>query len=500
MILGQRVLLLCIALSFSITGVSMAEGPSFDCEKAGTKIEKMICADGELSKLDVRLDNAYVAALQETDDPETLKRQQRQWLKARNACCDAVCMSAYYTSRLEQLAAEPADKSLQAVKDYCSETENITSRLICSDRELSEMNRALGRSYARAFERVNDPATFKREHEEWLQGIYYCMGDRPCVWQRYRMYLSALDTFLNMADQSGQQPSGALAKKRSFEPPSVAAPSSIETPAYTFRFEKDSDCTVCRDLLTNYQELNPAQSSFACEIPLNPANPQFSWPQWQEMFVEDHLDVIYTIESHLLHGDLPPFEIWRSQYLADMAKGTAMRRAAGGKLVQACFHPRLRQTQVRLESDGRLEKVLGYTRDRFAGERCRDSLIVCPLPVNGNLEAFRARQRCVQKLEKDSCVGMERAGEHIVLFEPERRQVRFILPGEKGAGMSSRLAGHLFLHRKQAYLALATVSGVSISRVETFESSKLNIEPLTSGNSICTILFEYRNIPEQQGE
>ncbi|ABA89505.1 hypothetical protein Pcar_2266 [Syntrophotalea carbinolica DSM 2380] len=493
MSLGQRVLLLCIALSFSITCASMAEGPSFDCEKAGTKIEKMICADAELSKLDVRIDEAYAAALQATEAPETLKQQQRLWLKARNACDDAAGLSESYTSRLAQLAAEPADKSCQAVKDYCSETKNITSRLICSDQELSEMNRSLARSYARALERVNDSATFKRQHEEWLQRIYYCMGDRPCVWQRYRMYLSALDTFLKVADQTGQEPSGALAKKRSFEPPSVAASSSAETPAYTFRFEKDTDCTVCRDLQANYQELNPAQSSFACEIPLNPANPQFSWPQWQEMIVEDHLDVIYTIESHLLHDDLPPFEIWRSQYLADMAKGTSMRRAAGGKLVQACFNPRLRQTQVRFESDGRLEKVLGYTRDRFGGERCRESITGCPLPVNGNLEAYRAYYQCNEQLQKDSCVRMDSPGDHIVLFEPTIRQVHFVFPGDQGAGMSTIAAGHLFLHHKKAYLALVTVSGISVSQIERLEFDNPAIKPTNLGRQVCDIIFIFQD-------
>ena len=42
---------------------------SFDCAKAVTNIEKMICSDAELSKLDEELSKAYSEVLKKVSDP-----------------------------------------------------------------------------------------------------------------------------------------------------------------------------------------------------------------------------------------------------------------------------------------------------------------------------------------------------------------------------------------------------------------------------------------------
>lgn len=55
-VLMLAVLPLCLAAKTQRAG--------FDCSKATTKIEKMICADAGLSKLDEQLDTAYKTALQ----------------------------------------------------------------------------------------------------------------------------------------------------------------------------------------------------------------------------------------------------------------------------------------------------------------------------------------------------------------------------------------------------------------------------------------------------
>jgi len=81
---------------------------SFDCSKAGTKVEKMICADPELSKLDEDLSAAYKKALKESSDPATLKQQQRDWMKERNKCTDAQCVKHAYNQRLSSLSNSSA--------------------------------------------------------------------------------------------------------------------------------------------------------------------------------------------------------------------------------------------------------------------------------------------------------------------------------------------------------------------------------------------------------
>jgi len=99
----------CVVLAcLSTACLQAAFAASFDCAKAVTQVEKLICSDPELSKLDDRLGADYKKA---TD----LSRQQRgaslgvdpiliqdqvEWLKSRNTCKDAACIKKSYTTRL----------------------------------------------------------------------------------------------------------------------------------------------------------------------------------------------------------------------------------------------------------------------------------------------------------------------------------------------------------------------------------------------------------------
>lgn len=88
-----------------------AQAASFDCGKAGTKLEKLICGDAELSKLDEELNAAYKAALQDQTQAEAIKQAQKQWLKKRNDCSDADCVKAAYQIRISKLTVAPSGVS-----------------------------------------------------------------------------------------------------------------------------------------------------------------------------------------------------------------------------------------------------------------------------------------------------------------------------------------------------------------------------------------------------
>ena len=78
---------------------------SFDCRKAATAVEKMICADDELSKLDEALSKAYIRALEQTDIKKQIIESQRQWQRNfRDACQDSGCLKKVYEIRLKELA------------------------------------------------------------------------------------------------------------------------------------------------------------------------------------------------------------------------------------------------------------------------------------------------------------------------------------------------------------------------------------------------------------
>lgn len=77
---------------------------SFDCDKAHFSIEKMICADDELSDLDEKLAETYQAALKHAANPNALKLRQQGWLKdLRHYCQTSQCLKGAYSTRITAL-------------------------------------------------------------------------------------------------------------------------------------------------------------------------------------------------------------------------------------------------------------------------------------------------------------------------------------------------------------------------------------------------------------
>jgi len=81
-----------------------AQAASFDCGKAGTKVERLICADSAISRLDDELAKIYGGALKLSPDKNQLMQEQREWLKARNRkCSDERCLVISYQERIKEL-------------------------------------------------------------------------------------------------------------------------------------------------------------------------------------------------------------------------------------------------------------------------------------------------------------------------------------------------------------------------------------------------------------
>ena len=78
--------------------------PSFDCQKAKTAQEKLICSDAKLSELDRKLMSVYGAALRNSPDKMALKTSQWEWLRSRDACLEnSDCIAKAYEERIAQL-------------------------------------------------------------------------------------------------------------------------------------------------------------------------------------------------------------------------------------------------------------------------------------------------------------------------------------------------------------------------------------------------------------
>lgn len=75
-------------------------GASFDCSKARRPVEKRICADAQLSQQDEALGAAYKAVVAASANAPGERDEQRRWLKQRDACAQAACLSDAYANRL----------------------------------------------------------------------------------------------------------------------------------------------------------------------------------------------------------------------------------------------------------------------------------------------------------------------------------------------------------------------------------------------------------------
>ena len=75
---------------------------SFECSKASSYVEKLVCEDAELSKLDDELASAYKARMLEGKSSNEVS-EQRRWLVKRDQCRDRKCVKGAYYQRLTQL-------------------------------------------------------------------------------------------------------------------------------------------------------------------------------------------------------------------------------------------------------------------------------------------------------------------------------------------------------------------------------------------------------------
>ena len=84
-----------------------ATAASFDCKKAATRVEKAICADAEVSRLDEHMGRFYSAARARlAENGSCLVTDQQLWLRGnRNTCADSACLKKAYLARLAALAA-----------------------------------------------------------------------------------------------------------------------------------------------------------------------------------------------------------------------------------------------------------------------------------------------------------------------------------------------------------------------------------------------------------
>jgi uncharacterized protein len=109
-----------VAMALLVMGFGdVAVAQSFDCAKAQTRVEKLICSNETVVELDEYLGRYYAAGREALEGGAVacLQADQAQWLEAaRNACTEAACLESAYLHRLGELdALQPGATALQRV-------------------------------------------------------------------------------------------------------------------------------------------------------------------------------------------------------------------------------------------------------------------------------------------------------------------------------------------------------------------------------------------------
>jgi uncharacterized protein len=104
---------------------SISHAASFDCSKALTYVEKTICADTLLGKLDQALSDNYKTMLGEDigeGAKKDLKATQKKWLSNRNICTNNNCLIEVYRKRVDEICEYPV---LSGMHPICISSDEV---------------------------------------------------------------------------------------------------------------------------------------------------------------------------------------------------------------------------------------------------------------------------------------------------------------------------------------------------------------------------------------
>jgi uncharacterized protein len=143
--------LIILALLFSLATIT--QSASFDCAKAATIIEKSICSDAALSRLDGELGEIYALLRSQLSGEEAkkLKRDQVKWIQERNKACrsgSTSCLSASIGTRIYTLR----ERSISQDTYNLTKTDESAKSALALQRRQSEYD-----EHIRQFAQGSDP-------------------------------------------------------------------------------------------------------------------------------------------------------------------------------------------------------------------------------------------------------------------------------------------------------------------------------------------------------
>lgn len=129
--------------------------PSFDCAKAQSEAETLVCGDARLAALDRQLAALY-KRVQTSPDELDIAAEQRGWIKGRDACSRAVdphrCLVESYQTRLVELTINGGGIQVPATVEYrCDDNSKPVSAVFYNDIDPTAAVVSWGRDQAIVF-------------------------------------------------------------------------------------------------------------------------------------------------------------------------------------------------------------------------------------------------------------------------------------------------------------------------------------------------------------
>ena len=153
-------------LIFLLTLASGVHSASFDCQKAKSVNERLICKDVELSKLDDELVFAYKEALRKSSNPKELAANQRDaWRHREKECSFKACLVEWFSERQTYFRATTSQSTAQLPSTHLPST-----LLSAAEKALEE------KDYATAFSLFKPLAEQGNSEAQANLGLIYELG------------------------------------------------------------------------------------------------------------------------------------------------------------------------------------------------------------------------------------------------------------------------------------------------------------------------------------
>lgn len=162
-------------LFYAASGVNAA---SFDCTKAVTPVEKIICSNSDIEELDDKLTIIYSKAINNNAEQQSdLIAQQKYWLKqVRNLCKNVACLKEAYSSKITELKSYfkmPIDRYELTGIWYGSDTasRSIYGKIVITDHAVAWGGKGTGNPFCKTQYSI-ESEPFGISFKDQIEGTY----------------------------------------------------------------------------------------------------------------------------------------------------------------------------------------------------------------------------------------------------------------------------------------------------------------------------------------